>query len=89
MELRDDLAPARGLHGRAADAFVEAKVLEAALLAAATGQAIDDPWVGARPEGESITDEVDWLREVASHITPPRRVWQSGASIRSGERRVA
>ena len=83
------LAPARGLHGRAADAFVEAKVLEAALLAAATGQAIDAPWVGARPEGESTTDEVDWLREVARHFSPPRPVWHRGASIRSAERRVA
>jgi len=83
------LVPDRGLHGRAADAFVEAKVLEAALLAAATGQAIDDPWVGARPEGESITDEVDWLREVARHFSPPRPVWHSGAPTRSAERRVA
>ena len=83
------LAPARGLHGRAADAFVEAKVIEAALLAAATGQAVDAPWVGASPEGDSTADEVEWLLEVASQFSSRRRIWQSGASIRSEPRRVA
>ena len=100
LELRELFAPSvvaasralasdRGLHGRAAGAFVEAKVLEAALLAATTGQAIDAPWVGAIPEGESTADEVEWLREVARQFSPPRRLWHNGASIRSGAGRVA
>jgi hypothetical protein len=84
-----ELAQDHGLHGRAADAFVEAKVLGGALVAAATGQAVDAPWVGASPEGESTADEVEWLREVARQFSPPRRVWHSGASIRSAERGVA
>ena len=80
------LARGSGVHGRAADAFVEAKVLESALLAAATGQEVDTPWVGARPEGQSTADEVEWLLEVARHFSPRR---QNGASIRSEERKVA
>ena len=83
------LAPDLGLHGRTADAFVEAKVLEAALLVAASGQVIDAPWVGARPEGESTADEVEWLREVARQFSPPPRLWHNGDSIRSGAGRVA
>ncbi|MHB8299466.1 MAG: MAB_1171c family putative transporter, partial [Dermatophilaceae bacterium] len=100
LELRELFAPSvvaasralaldRGLHGRAAGAFVEAKVLEAALLAVTTGQAIDEPWVGAIPEGESTADEVEWLREVARQFSPPGRLWHNGASIRSGAGRVA
>lgn len=84
-----ELAPIRGLRGRAADAFVEAKVLEAAVLAAATGQTVEAPWVGASPEGDSTADEVDWLREVAKQFSPPRPVWHDGASVRTEAGKVA
>jgi hypothetical protein len=83
------LAPSRGLHGRAADAFVEAKVLEAAVLSAATGQTVEAPWVGASPVGESTADEVEWLREVARQFSPPRPVWHHGVSYRSRAGKVA
>jgi hypothetical protein len=83
------LAAERGLQGRTSDAFVEARVLEAAIVAAATGQVIDTPWIGASPHGESTADEVEWLQEVARQFSSPRRVWQSGASIGSEERNVA
>jgi hypothetical protein len=99
LELRELFAPAvaevsqalaadRGLHGQAADAFVEAKVLEAALTAVAAGQSIDEPWVGASPEGKSTADEVEWLREVAGQFCRPKLVWHDGASIRSGAGKV-
>jgi hypothetical protein len=78
-----ELAAERGLHGRVADAFVEAKVLEAALTAVGAGQSIGDPWVGASPKGESTADEVTWLREVAGQFSPPKSVWHDGAVIRS------
>jgi hypothetical protein len=83
------LASARGLQGRAAEAFVEAKVLESALVAATKGQGVDEPWVGASPQGDSTADEVDWLREVAKQFSPPLSVWHDGTSIRSGVGRVA
>lgn len=83
------LAPSRGLHGRAADAFVEAKVLEAAVLSAAKGQSVEAPWVGASPVGESTADEVEWLREVARQFSPPRPVWHHGVSIKPRAGKVA
>jgi len=100
LELRELFAPEvvtasracaadRGLHGRAADAFVEARMLEAALVAAATDQGVGSPWVGARPEGGSTADEVEWLCEVARQFSPPRMVWHDEASMRSGARKVA
>jgi len=100
LELREHFAPSvvaasraltadRGLHGRAADAFVEAKVLEAAVRSAAAGQAVDAPWKGASPVGESTADEVDWLREVARQFSPPRPVWHRGVPIRYGAGKVA
>jgi hypothetical protein len=100
LELRELFAPSvvaasraltlsRGLHGRAADAFVEAKVLEAAVLSAATDQAVEVPWVGASPVGESTADEVEWLREVARQFSPPRPVWHHGVSNRSRAGKVA
>jgi hypothetical protein len=83
------LAADRGLHGRTADAFIEARVLEAAIVSAATGQVIDAPWIGASPQGESTAGEVEWLQQVARQFSSPRQVWQSGASIRSKERNDA
>lgn len=76
------LASSRGLHGRAAEAFVEAKVLEDALSTAASGQAVDAPWTGAGSEGDSTAAEVDWLQDVARQFSPPRPPRPSGASTR-------
>jgi hypothetical protein len=87
-EASRELAAERGLHGRAADAFVEAKVLEAALMAVGAGQALGEPWVGASPQGESTADEVKWLREVAGQFSPPKSVWHDGAVMRSGAGKV-
>jgi hypothetical protein len=83
------LALGCGLHGRAADAFVEAKVLEDALVAAAQGRVTHAPWIGASPQGESTADEVVWLLEVAKHFSAPRRLWLNEAVTRSGVGRVA
>ena len=87
-EVSRELAAERGLHGRAADAFVEAKVLEAALAAVDAGQSVDEPYVGASPEGESTADEVRWLREVAGQFSPPKSVWHDGAVMTSGAGKV-
>jgi len=52
---------------------VEARVLEAALSAIASGDPVSaEPWRGIGPGAESTAVEVEWLRTMAANFTAPR-----------------
>jgi len=61
-----------GLGRRESEAFVEAKVLEAALEAIAAGDPVAaQPWKGIGSAAESTAVEVEWLRTVAANFAAP------------------
>lgn len=83
-EARRDLARSEGVAGSAADAFVEARVLEAALAAVAAGSpAPAEPWAGIGPHVHSTAMEVKWLRAVAANFTASPRDTHWGQTVNS------
>jgi len=74
-----------GLNCWESEAFVEAKVLEAALEAIAIGDPVAaQPWKGIGPRAESTAVEVEWLRTVAANFAAPRSIQARNEDVSSG-----
>jgi len=77
-----------GLNRWEAEAFVEAKVLEAGLESIAAGDPVAaQPWKGIGPRAESTAVEVEWLRTVAANFAAPRSLHARNEGVSSGRAR--
>jgi len=77
-----------GLNRRESEAFVEAKVLEAALEAIAAGDPVAaQPWKGIGSGAESTAVEVEWLRTVAANFAAPRSMCARDEGLTRGRAR--
>ena len=77
------------LAGVAADAFIEAKVLEDAVRSVLLATPASDPWDRVTRPGATTADEVEWLVRVSSSFSPPARQQVSADVAATGIRRIA
>ena len=77
------------LAGVAADAFIEAKVLEDAVRSVRRGVPAAEPWGRVTRPGTRTADEVEWLVRVSSSFSPPARRQVSADVAATGVRRIA
>ena len=77
------------LAGVAADAFIEAKVLEDAIRCVLLASQASDPWDRVMHPGATTADEVEWLVRVSSSFSPPARQQGTATAAATRVRRMA